>query len=100
MPLGLTKNDDNRMYAELNSPRADSTTTERPQEPGHFDPKATTVKYRNCMEMKAYANMQVVTISYTESFGASIDANTPCRQKTIPLDKHSSVNVNVLKYGL
>ena len=58
------------MYAELNSPQAKSTTTERFQEPGYLDPKAsaTTINYQVCMDMKTYANMQVVTIYYTDSF--------------------------------
>ena len=59
MPLHLTKKDNNRMYAELNSPQTNSTTTERSQEPGYLDPKATatTIKYQDCVEMKTYANM-------------------------------------------
>ena len=59
MPLDLTKNGNNRMYAELNSPQANSTTTKRSQEPGYLNQKATatTSKYQNCMEMKTYANM-------------------------------------------
>ena len=57
MPLDHTKTDKNRMYAELNSTQADSGTTERPQEPGHLEPVATTIKYQNCMEMKTYTNM-------------------------------------------
>ena len=59
MSLHVTKSDNNRMYTELNSPQANSTTTERRQEPGYYNPKAaaTTVKYQNCMEMKTYVNM-------------------------------------------
>ena len=57
MPLDDTRTDKNRMYAELNSTQADSGTTERPQEPGHLEPVATTIKYQNSMEMKRYANM-------------------------------------------
>ena len=61
MPLDHTKTDKNRMYAELNLTQADSGTTERPQEPGHLEPKyqnsQNTIKYQNCMEMKIYANM-------------------------------------------
>ena len=50
------------MYAELKLTQADSGTTERPQEPGHLEPVATTIKYQNSMEMKTYTNMQVVTL--------------------------------------
>ena len=59
MLLNLAKNGNNRMYAELNLPEANSTTTKRPQEPGYLNPKATatTINYQNCIEMKTYANM-------------------------------------------
>ena len=57
MSVDHTKTDKNRMYAELKSTQADSRTTERPQEPGHLEPVATTIKYQNSMEMKTYANM-------------------------------------------
>ena len=59
MSLDLTKNGNNRMYAELNLPQANLITTKRPQEPGYLNPKAAaaTIKYQNCMEMKTYANM-------------------------------------------
>ena len=59
MPLDLTKSDNNRMYAELNSPQANSTMTDEPQEPEYLNPKATAtaIKYQNCMELKIYANM-------------------------------------------
>ena len=50
------------MYTELKSTKADSGTTERPQEPGHLEQVATTIKYQNSMEMKTYTNMQVVTM--------------------------------------
>ena len=57
MPVDHTKTDKNRMYAELKTTQANSGITERPQEPGHFEPVATTIKYQNSMEMKTYANM-------------------------------------------
>ena len=57
MPVDHTKTDKNRMYAELKSTQADSGTCERPQEPVHYEPVATTIKYQNSMEMKTYANM-------------------------------------------
>lgn len=57
MPVDHTKTDKNRMYAELKSTQADSGTTERPQEPVHYELVATTIKYQNSIEMKTYANM-------------------------------------------
>ena len=57
MSLDHTNSDKNRMYAELKSTQADSGTTERPQEPGHLEPVATTIKYQNSMEMKTYTKM-------------------------------------------
>ena len=67
MSLIHTKDDHNQAYAELNSTQINSGTTERHWEPDYLEPVAT-IKYQNALEMKTYANTQVATISYVESF--------------------------------
>lgn len=59
MPLIHTRND-NQTYTELTSIKTNSGTTEKPPKPGCLE-QVATIKYQNSLEMKTYANTQVVT---------------------------------------